>query len=370
MNNKSKFKTLVIIDLETTGLIYDEPKITELAMVAVNITTLEEMKVDEELPRVLNKFVKLFDPVKLLRASVAELTGLNNRMLVDYAPFNRETVIAMETFLSDFQKPMCFVAHNGNLFDFPILFSEIKSALSSPSFYANITTNNNHNNNHNECILETNTTISNDNVSLACLTTKDSCIQTITTRDDYNQTSLLSIECADSLVFFRQIHRLLNDKDLVQYLNENIPLEPFSVISNQNECQNNVSVDSNELASSSSSSATATNHNSSSRLGYVEIPIKYIPSQDPTRQQQQQLSMKLIKIYEREFNQKASQLKSHRAEDDCLMLLALLKRYLPDWLEWIELNHQSLSNFSSLPFTSTKQTLPKSTENTKRPLKF
>ncbi|CAF4703825.1 unnamed protein product [Rotaria sp. Silwood1] len=369
MNNKSKFKTLVIIDLETTGLIYDEPKITELAMVAVNITTLEEMKVDEELPRVLNKFVKLFDPVKLLRASVAELTGLNNRMLVDYAPFNRETVIAMETFLSDFQKPMCFVAHNGNLFDFPILFSEIKSALSSPSFYANITTNNNHNNNHNECILETNTTISNDNVSLACLTTKDSCIQTITTRDDYNQTSLLSIECADSLVFFREIHRLLNDKDLVQYLNENIPLEPFSVISNQNECQNNVSVDSNELASSSSS-ATATNHNSSSRLGYVEIPIKYIPSQDPTRQQQQQLSMKLIKIYEREFNQKASQLKSHRAEDDCLMLLALLKRYLPDWLEWIELNHQSLSNFSSLPFTSTKQTLPKSTENTKRPLRF
>jgi DNA polymerase III epsilon subunit-like protein len=37
MNSKSKFKTLVIIDLETTGLIYDEPKITELAMVAVNM---------------------------------------------------------------------------------------------------------------------------------------------------------------------------------------------------------------------------------------------------------------------------------------------------------------------------------------------
>ncbi len=37
MNSKSKFNTLVIIDLETTGLIYDEPKITELAMVAVNM---------------------------------------------------------------------------------------------------------------------------------------------------------------------------------------------------------------------------------------------------------------------------------------------------------------------------------------------
>jgi DNA polymerase III epsilon subunit-like protein len=37
MDNKTKFKTLVIIDLETTGLIDDEPKITELAMIAVNM---------------------------------------------------------------------------------------------------------------------------------------------------------------------------------------------------------------------------------------------------------------------------------------------------------------------------------------------
>ncbi|CAF2812988.1 unnamed protein product [Rotaria sp. Silwood2] len=251
---------------------------------------------------------------------------------------------------------MSIHTHNGNLFDFPILFNEIKSALSSPSFYANTTTN--HNNGHNECISETNTTDSNDNISLASLTTKDSSIQTITTSYDYNETSLLSVACADSLVFFREMHRLLNDKDIVQYPIENISSES-PVRSNQNDCQNNVSVNSNEL--------TSTNNNSSARLGYVEIPIKYVPSQDPTRQQ---LSMKLSKIYEREFIQKTSNLKAHRAEDDCLMLLAILKRYLPDWLEWIELNHQSLSKFFSLPFTSTKQTLPKLTENTKRPLKF
>ena len=68
--NQCQFKTLVIIDLETTGLVYDEPKITELAMIAVpmyvqldsafllqNIwlprSTLDQMKPDEELPRVL-----------------------------------------------------------------------------------------------------------------------------------------------------------------------------------------------------------------------------------------------------------------------------------------------------------------------------
>ena len=31
------FKTLVVLDLETTGLAYDEPKITELAMIAVSV---------------------------------------------------------------------------------------------------------------------------------------------------------------------------------------------------------------------------------------------------------------------------------------------------------------------------------------------
>ncbi|CAF5195626.1 unnamed protein product [Rotaria magnacalcarata] len=80
--------------------------------------------------------------------------------------------------------------------------------------------------------------------------------------------------------------------------------------------------------------------------------------------------MKLVKIYEREFSQATSQLKSHRAEDDCLMLLAIIKRYLPDWLEWLELNQRPLSYFSTLPLTSTKQTSPKPIVNTKRPLKF
>jgi oligoribonuclease (3'-5' exoribonuclease) len=32
-----KFKTLVIVDLETTGLICDQPKIIELAMIVVNM---------------------------------------------------------------------------------------------------------------------------------------------------------------------------------------------------------------------------------------------------------------------------------------------------------------------------------------------
>ena len=35
--NPSRFKTLIFLDLETTGLIIDQPKITELAMIAVHV---------------------------------------------------------------------------------------------------------------------------------------------------------------------------------------------------------------------------------------------------------------------------------------------------------------------------------------------
>jgi hypothetical protein len=47
-------------------------------------------------------------------------------MLMDYAPFNRETVMAMEAFLRDFQKPFCFV---GN-----IIFSKVVNFFSLINF--------------------------------------------------------------------------------------------------------------------------------------------------------------------------------------------------------------------------------------------
>ena len=160
-------------------------------------------------------------------------------------------------------------------------------------------------------------------------------MNSLSTEDSSVQTSLFSIDCADSLVFFREMHRLLNDKDLVQYPEEKPPSEPVI--------------------------PSSTHH------GYVEIPIKYIPSADPARQQP---SMKLVKIYEREFGDNALKLQAHRAEDDCLMLLAILKRYLPDWIDWVERHHRKLNDFSSLPLPATKKPPPKPVINRKPPLKF
>ena len=171
----------------------------------------------------------------------------------------------------------------------------------------------------------------------------DACVQT--TDESSSQSSLFSIACADSLVFFREMHRILNDKDLLQPPKENIPSEPIT----PNECLDKP-------------------YSPSARLGYVEIPVKYNPSVDPARQQ---LSMKLSKIYEREYPMNLARLQSHRAEDDCLMLLAILKRYLPDWLEWIETNHRLLNDFPSSPSTATmRKSPPKPLINRKPPLRF
>lgn len=206
---------------------------------------------------------------------------------------------------------MLFLAHNGNLFDFPILFREIQFALSTYTGE-----------------IKVDLSIATTNLSI-----DDSTIA--------NETSLSSIDCADSLVFFREMHRLLNDKDLVQYPEDKSPIQS---VTNQ-------------------TTPTTSNH-----VGYVEIPIKYIPSTDPARQQ---TSMKLSKIYEREFNINSSNLQAHRAEDDCLMLLALLKRYLPDWLDWIDENHRKFNDFHVYPKAKPQPPPPpKPVVNRKPPLKF
>ncbi|CAF1037029.1 unnamed protein product [Adineta ricciae] len=308
MSQRSKFKTLVVIDLETTGFIQDGPKITELAMIAVNTEALERTKPEDELPRVLHKFVKCFDPVKLLDSEVAKIAGFTSLMLMDYAPFNRETVIAIEAFLSDFQQPICLIAHNGDLYDFPILFHEIQTTLSNCGRSSIDNTQLNYQS----------TSIQIDDPS--SLLTKDVSVQTISSKDDHNQMSFLSIPCADSLAFFRHLSQL------------------------ETENQTN-----------SSENSTMTSTESSMSVDTSDKSSSYIPTPDPERNKP---SLKLSKIYQRELPNGTSHLKHHQAEHDCLMLLAILKRHLSRWLQWIEVNHRPLNYFSS-SLLSTIQSSPK-----------
>lgn len=135
-------------------------------------------------------------------------------------------------------------------------------------------------------------------------------------------TWLGSIACTDSIVFFRQMYQLSQEKRI----------NPESTTNPR------------PLSSSLDEKTAMTNQSNSSPARSVDTPVKYIPSVDSARPAP---SMRLGKIYEREFPYGRTQLIAHRAEDDCLMLLAILKRYVNDWLPWIEENHQCLAQFSS-----------------------
>ena len=188
------------------------------------------------------------------------------------------------------------LAHNGNIFDFPIFFAEIQSASSRISL--------------------------------------EPCSKTPTNEPS----SLGAHACVDSLSFFRSMYRILNEESGDQ----------------RSTTKDDLSYQTHE---SSLETNSATIHR-----GYVEIPLKSNVIQPAA-------SMKLASIYEREFNQ-ASPWKSHRAEDDCLMLLALLKLYLPDWSLWMDDHQRPLNHFASLPLKSTANLPAKTEKKIKRPFRF
>lgn len=150
--DKNKIQTFVFLDLEATGLPGDDPRILEIAMIAVAREHLLGMKSPNgngmkdsdstegkqkasvpKLPRVLHKYVRLYYPRKLLTPKLEELTGLNNDLLHRLPGFSQESAEAIRLFL-DFPKPVALVAHNGSRFDFPLLKAELKNVISMDKF--------------------------------------------------------------------------------------------------------------------------------------------------------------------------------------------------------------------------------------------
>ncbi|CAF1344568.1 unnamed protein product, partial [Didymodactylos carnosus] len=431
-NEKHKFKTLVIFDVETTGLVPEQPKITELAMVAVDISALEST--NEELPRVMNKFIKVFNPEKLLNPIAAKVSGISNLMLLDYPKFSLRTLNAIDEFLGDLQQPMCLIAHNGDNFDFPVLSNQIRTLFNedtqqfaqphSSSLPSTAPIN----------PADSSTAVSTcaSSSSLSSSTDVSCSIPTCSIPSNVQQhpslsSLLFSTACADSIKFFRYIHRLMNDKDLLQTNDSssilldgssspksrclieetnsdfskgsitppNTPQKILAAVQNStSSCEKITECETAELCtipSSESDVAIASVETSrqtmepettekkplnvEKRLKVIDLDEKprYVPSNYVKR-----TSFSLSEIYLREFN-RHTPYSSHRAEDDCLTLLACLKRYLPDVLEWIESNHRPLNQFIMPMFTfsssstNTQNHEPVNNQNVqrvKRPLRF
>ena len=146
----SEIKTLVYFDIEATGLKSSgRPRITEISFVAVDIQEifslnqklLEKVKniksqkdileLELLLPRVLNKLTLCLCPMAPIMPEVSRITGLDNYNLTGQAIFDKSTGDFLKAFLSRQPFPVCLVAHNGNMYDFPLLKAELLKAGSA-----------------------------------------------------------------------------------------------------------------------------------------------------------------------------------------------------------------------------------------------
>nr|CAX74129.1 three prime repair exonuclease 1 [Schistosoma japonicum] len=118
--------TLVLFDVETTGLpsANFNPEITELCMLACSRFGLENAT-DE--PRVENKLTLCFNPTRTISSIASKISGLNSDNLFHQKDFDSSAVDLIQLFLNRLDSPVCFVAHNGLRFDFPLLRAQIMS---------------------------------------------------------------------------------------------------------------------------------------------------------------------------------------------------------------------------------------------------
>ncbi|EZA49510.1 hypothetical protein DMN91_004423 [Ooceraea biroi] len=119
-------ETFIFFDLETTGLIEGKimPRIMELALVAVTRKSIYSSNRNSP-PRVLHKLVIPVNPQKIVSSKVEYLTKLSNEDLQLLQPFNCDIYELIMRFLQRLIPPVCFAAHNGNGFDYPIFLWEL-----------------------------------------------------------------------------------------------------------------------------------------------------------------------------------------------------------------------------------------------------
>ena len=138
-----EIKTIVYFDLEATGLKSSgKPRISELSFVAVNFQDILDFhlkieeckekarqmnsdKIEKLLPRVINKLTLCVYPMATIVPQVSSITGLDNYNLSDQARFDKNTADMLNSFLNRLPSPVCLIAHNGDLYDFPLLKAEM-----------------------------------------------------------------------------------------------------------------------------------------------------------------------------------------------------------------------------------------------------
>ena len=141
----TNIKTLAYFDLEATGLKSSgRPRISEICFVAVNVEDVKDLnltiknnlgnknnqdyalKLEALLPRVLNKITLCVYPMATIMPEVSDITELDNYNLSGQTRFDANTGELLKSFLDRLPTPVCLVAHNGDIYDFPLLKAELE----------------------------------------------------------------------------------------------------------------------------------------------------------------------------------------------------------------------------------------------------
>ena len=117
-------KTYAFLDLETTGLPTQESNLTQITELCIIACSTEHLKNNQS--RVLHKLSVCFNPQRIISKVSGDMTGLSNELLKNDNTFNKNTADLINTFLLQLQGPVCFVAHNGTKFDYPLLKTHLE----------------------------------------------------------------------------------------------------------------------------------------------------------------------------------------------------------------------------------------------------
>lgn len=288
-------QTLVFFDTETTGLPWNEKnqtKIIEICFVVVNRNDIMNC-VPGSLPK-YTKFSSLLNPLRPIHKEVTYLTGLDNNSLND-APIFEDVFHDIVIFLDNLPKPICLIAHNGNIFDYKILLAECHDAdLKLP--------------------------------------------------DD--------LLCLDSLVAFRK--NLERNKQLlcISLNNETTDLWPDLNVSTEeweeidklstSNVENMMVFQEQKISSKkgSKSKKSATSRAQTKKIN------KLATSSFKRESNKKKGAFTLTSLYERFLNKQA--INAHRAESDCLMLLELFVVLRNCMLPWMDKNCELLHNITPL----------------------
>ena len=115
----SEIETIAFFHINTTSIFEKNPDITELTIKAISTSQL--LTYQTRRSRIVKELTLAFKTEKKMTKAVINISNLTNQELSREVWFDEKTCRLIDCFLKTLPGPVCFVAHNGDSFDYRIL---------------------------------------------------------------------------------------------------------------------------------------------------------------------------------------------------------------------------------------------------------